>query len=109
MIKFLQSLIKKNYEDCDGREFKARLNENTNAVLVDVRSASEFKSGTIKGAKNSNMLSPSFSSEIISMDPTKTYFVFCRSGSRSGIAANMMSKIGLKVINLKDGISAWPR
>jgi rhodanese-related sulfurtransferase len=109
MIKFLKSLFQKNYEDCDGREFKARLNENTNALLLDVRSASEFKSGTIKGAKNSNMLSPSFSSEIRTMDPTKTYFVFCRSGSRSGTAANMMSKIGLKVINLKGGIVAWPK
>jgi rhodanese-related sulfurtransferase len=109
MIKLLQNLFKKNYEDCDGQEFKAKLKENANAVLLDVRSASEFKSGTIKGAKNSNMLSPSFSSEITTMDPTKTYFVFCRSGARSGTAANMMSKLGLKVINLKGGISAWPR
>lgn len=109
MIKFLQSLFKKNYEDCEGPEFKAKLKENLDAVLLDVRSVSEFKSGTIKGAKNSNMLSPSFSSEIGKMDPTKTYFVFCRSGARSGTAANMMSKMGLKVINLKGGISAWPR
>ncbi|MBK9637258.1 MAG: rhodanese-like domain-containing protein [Bacteroidetes bacterium] len=105
----MQNLFKKNYEDCDGQEFKARLKENADAVLLDVRSASEFKSGTIKGAKNSNMLSPYFSSEIGTLDPSKTYFVFCRSGARSGTAANMMSKIGLKVINLKGGISAWPR
>lgn len=109
MIKFLQSLFKKNYEDCEGPEFKAKLKENLDAVLLDVRSVSEFKSGTIKGAKNSNMLSPSFSSEIGKMDPTKTYFVFCRSGARSGTAANMMSKMGLKVINLKGGISEWPK
>lgn len=109
MIKFLQSLFKKNYEECEGLEFKARLNENTNAVLLDVRSVSEFKSRSIKGAKNSNMLSPSFSSEIGTMDPLKTYFVFCRSGARSGTAANMMSKIGLKVVNLKGGIAAWPK
>lgn len=109
MIKFLQGLFKKNYEDCEGGEFKSRLKDNANAVLLDVRSVSEFKSGTIQGAKNLNMLSPSFSFEIGAMNPTKTYFVFCRSGARSGTAANMMSKMGLKVINLKGGISAWPR
>jgi rhodanese-related sulfurtransferase len=109
MIKLLQGLFKKNYEDCEGADFKSRLLNDTHAVLLDVRSASEFKSGTIKGAKNTNMLSPYFSSEIKTLDPAKTYFVFCRSGARSGTAANMMSKIGLKVINLKGGISAWPK
>lgn len=44
MIKLLQNLFKKNYEDCDGQEFKTKLKENANAVLLDVRSASEFKS-----------------------------------------------------------------
>lgn len=109
MIKLLQSLFKKNYEDCHGEDFKLKLKGETQAVLLDVRSPSEFKSGTIKGAKNSNMMSPSFSSEIGNMDPSKTYFVFCRSGARSGMAAKMMSKVGLKVINLKGGISAWPK
>ena len=109
MIKFLQNLFKKNYEDCDGQEFKSRLNKHANAVLLDVRSVSEFKSGTIKGAKNSDIMNPSFSSEIGVMDPNKTYFVFCRSGARSGTAANMMSKMGLKVVNLKNGIASWPK
>lgn len=109
MIKFLQKLFEKNYEDCRGDEFKARLMKEANAVLLDVRSASEFKAGTIEGAKNSNMMSPSFAAEVGRMDPTKTYFVFCRSGARSGMAANMMSKVGLKVINLKGGIITWPK
>lgn len=109
MIKLLQSFFKKNYEDCLGEDFKSKLMGETHAVLLDVRSPSEFNSGTIKGAKNSNMMSPSFSSEIGKMDPSKTYFVFCRSGARSGMAAKMMSKVGLKVINLKGGISAWPK
>jgi rhodanese-related sulfurtransferase len=109
MIKFLEDLFKKNYEDCAGEEFKSRLMKESNAVLLDVRSASEFKGGTIKGAKNSNMLSPSFHSKIGRMDPSKTYFVFCRSGARSGTAAKLMSKAGLKVINLKGGIGTWPK
>ena len=54
-------------------------------------------------------MSPSFSTEIEKLDPAKTYFVFCRSGARSGMAAKMMSKLGLKVINLRGGIATWPR
>ena len=109
MIKFLQGLFKKNYEDCEGTDFKSRLLNDKHAVLLDVRSAAEFKSGTIKGSKNSNMMSPSFSTEIGKLDTAKTYFVFCRSGARSGMAAKMMSKVGLKVINLRGGIAAWPK
>lgn len=109
MIKLFQKFFKKNYEDFQGDEFKTRFMMEANAVLLDVRSSSEFKAGTIKNAKNSNMMSPTFASEVGRMDPTKTYFVFCRSGARSGMAASMMSKVGLKVINLKGGIAAWPK
>lgn len=108
MLKFIQHLFTKNYEDCEGEEFKARSVKNDKAVLLDVRTAAEFKLGTLKGARNVNMMSPSFSSEISRLDPTKTYFVFCRSGARSGTAATMMSKMGLKVVNLRGGISTWP-
>lgn len=109
MLSWLQQLFKKGYDDCNGEEFKARYLKASNAVLLDVRSASEFKDGTIEGAINSNMMSPAFSVAMGKMDSTKTYFVFCRSGARSAMAADRMSKFGLKVINLKGGISAWPQ
>jgi rhodanese-related sulfurtransferase len=108
MLKFLQNLFKKNYEDLSGREFKQRFQSDKNAVLIDVRTPSEFKSGSIKGAKNIDVTGPGFSSEISKLDKSKQYFIFCRSGARSGHACRMMSAQGFKVINLSGGVGAWP-
>jgi rhodanese-related sulfurtransferase len=108
MLKFLRSLFKKSYEDLPGREFKQRFLADKNAVLIDVRTPSEFKSGSIKGAKNINVTGPDFNRETAKLDKSKQYFIFCRSGARSGHACRMMSAQGFKVINLSGGVGAWP-
>lgn len=108
MFKLISNLFKKNYEDLSGREFKNKFKSIPGAVLIDVRSDAEFKSGSIKGAKNMNIMSSGFSAEIAKLDKSKTYFIFCRSGARSASACRMMSAAGLNVSNLRGGIGAWP-
>ena len=98
----------KAYEELNGVEFKKTFKETPQAVLVDVRTPAEFKSGTIQGAKNIDYLSTSFSSQFEKLDKGKTYFLFCRSGARSGQACASLSKQGFKVYNLRGGIGAWP-
>lgn len=98
----------KAYKNLNGREFKEQFQNVKKAVLLDVRTPGEFASGTIKGAKNMDMMSPSFKSAISKLDKDKEYFLFCRSGNRSGQACNMMSKEGFKVYNLKSGVDDWP-
>lgn len=97
----------KAYEDLNGSEFKEK-SILTRGVLVDVRTASEVREGTIKGAKHIDFMSPNFKNEFSRLDKGKTYFLFCRSGSRSGQACNMLSKEGYQVYNLKRGIADWP-
>ena len=42
------------------------------------------------------------------LDKTKTYYVYCRSGARSGQACKIMSELGFeKAYNLVGGILAW--
>lgn len=105
----LFSMGTKAYENLDGHKFKEKFTGTAGAVLVDVRTSGEFSSGTIKGAKNIDFMSSSFKEQFLKLDKNKEYFLFCRSGNRSGQACNILSKEGYKVYNLDGGVGAWPR
>lgn len=98
----------KAYENLDGLSFKGKFKTTQGAVLIDVRTAGECSEGTIQGAKNIDFLSSSFKDQFLKLDKSKAYFLFCRSGNRSGQACNILSKEGYKVYNLEGGIGAWP-
>jgi Rhodanese-related sulfurtransferase len=98
----------KAYEDLRGQEFQQKFTSTKGAVLVDVRTAGEFSSGSIKGAKNIDFMSASFVEQFSKLDKSKEYFLFCRSGNRSGQACSILSKEGYKVYNLSGGVGAWP-
>jgi rhodanese-related sulfurtransferase len=108
MLSILKDLFKKNYESLDGRTFKEKFRADKNAVLIDVRTPAEFSGGSIRGARNINIMSPSFRQNVQNLDKNKSYYLFCRSGARSGSACNQMSKMGFRVYNLSGGIGAWP-
>ena len=109
MMDFLKSMFTKNYENLDGKAFKEIYEkEKANAVLLDVRTKSEFQGGTIKGAKNIDLMSSTFAEQVEKLDKNKTYLLFCRSGNRSGQACNIMAGKGFKVYNLSGGVGAWP-
>jgi rhodanese-related sulfurtransferase len=99
---------KKDY-DLKGQEFKAKYTATKGSVLLDVRTSGEFQSGTILGAKNMDVMSPNFQTQVSNLDSSKTYFVFCRSGNRSSNAVSIMKKAGLNAFNLVGGISAWSK
>ncbi len=95
-------------ENLSGRAFKKQLQEMPNSILLDVRTAGEFAAGTIPDALNVDFLSPKFSATVGQLDKDATYFVFCRSGNRSGQACLLMHQKGYDVRNLADGIGAYP-
>jgi rhodanese-related sulfurtransferase len=99
----------KNYEDLDGNTFQAKYQQSPKAELLDVRTAGEFASGTIEGARHLDVTSPGFQAALPTLDKNKEYYVFCRSGNRSGTACDLMTAQGLKAYNLAGGIGAWPR
>ena len=101
--------FKKNPTDLDGQEFKNQLLADKEAVLLDVRTPDEFQSGTILSAKNIDVMAPDFNSKLLRLDKSKAYFVFCRSGNRSGNAVNIMKKEGFNAFNLVGGIGAFPK
>ena len=75
--------------------------------LLDVRTQGEYDDGYIEGAK----LIPvgELESRIgeLEAQKDKEIVVYCRSGSRSASASELLSKKGYKVANVDGGINAW--
>jgi rhodanese-related sulfurtransferase len=96
------------FDNLPGNLFKQEYKASDNAVLLDVRTKGEVASGTLPGAKNIDFMSADFATKVGALDKSKTYFVFCRSGNRSGQACKAMFKMGYDVRNLMGGIGAYP-
>jgi phage shock protein E len=68
------------------------------AVIIDVRTPSEFKSGHAKGAVNIPLAS--IGNEVTRIQKMgKPVVVCCRSGARSGSARNILAAKGIEVAN----------
>lgn len=63
-------------------------------VIIDVRTPGEFASGHLEGALNIDIQSPDFAAQVSQLDPTQEYFIYCRSGNRSGQAISRMTNMG---------------
>lgn len=96
-------------KDVNAAEFAKLVNEG-NGLVLDVRTDQEFNSGHIEGATQIDFFSPDFQQKIKALDTNKPVYVYCRSGNRSGQAAKMMKQLGFKeVYNLQGGVGAWQR
>ena len=83
-------------------------NTDEKRVIIDVRTPEEYDSGRIRGSKNINFYSPTFTQEVDKLDKSKKYSVYCRSGNRSGQALALMEQLGFEdVIDLGGGVGAW--
>ena len=106
MFDFLKT--KKNYEDVNATTFNTLMSEN-NSIILDVRTPAEFKQSAIDGAINIDSMGSDFAKKIEELDKSKTYFVYCRSGNRSGSACKLMGNAGFEnLYNLSGGLMKWP-
>ena len=83
--------------------------ESEESVIMDVRTDDEFSTGYIEGAVNIDFyMGSKFISEIDKLDKSKSYFIYCKSGARSGQTCELMKQKGFKkVYNLEGGILGW--
>lgn len=78
------------------------------AVILDIRTPAEFAAGHIEGAVNIDYYAPDFESRLAGLDRNTEYFVYCRSGNRSGRAMDTFARLGFsRVKHLKGGIIDW--
>ena len=96
-----------NFENVDVNGF-AELMADSNVVVLDVRTASEFAESHIEGAINLDQAQSDFMEKAQAALPVeKKIAIYCRSGRRSANAAGRLADVGYKCVNLKGGIIAW--
>jgi rhodanese-related sulfurtransferase len=81
-----------------------------NAIILDVRTSDEFEDGFIPGAINIDIYKgQGFIYEVDSLDKTKNFYVYCRSGGRSSQACSVLKQhLGIEnTFNLLDGFMNW--
>jgi rhodanese-related sulfurtransferase len=95
--------------DLSQEEWTEQLENSTKAFLLDVRTPEEVEDGYIPNATNIDIhLGQGFLDEIEKLDKSKTYFVYCRSGARSGQACAIMNSVGFQnAYNLLGGFMNW--
>ncbi|MFA5804650.1 MAG: rhodanese-like domain-containing protein [Melioribacteraceae bacterium] len=110
MPPFFSSLFgdQNNIPNLDSDSFEEMMNEDKNSILMDVRTIEENKALRIPNTKLIDIHKPNFLDQIDKLDRTKSYLIYCRSGSRSYTACKQMKSFGFeKVYNLKGGIISW--
>lgn len=89
-------------------EFIQKNRKNPSLVVLDIRTPQEFHDGHIEGAVNINYRSPNFGTDLDSLDKTKSYFIYCTIGRRSGEAIVIMIQKGFtNIYRIPGDIVAW--
>ena len=90
------------------KEFRKKLENSTDPLLLDVRTPEETAKGYLKGAVFMDFYDSSFKTQVSTIDRNKPVFVYCAIGGRSWDAAKIMQEMGFKkVYDLKGGIIVW--
>ena len=76
------------------------------AVLLDVRTPEEYRSGHIPGSRNIPLQTIDRVSAVAENKDTSLY-VYCQSGARSRQAAGMLKQMGYTNVNNIGGIAAY--
>jgi len=83
----------------------AELIESGEVELIDVRHAYEWDAGRIEGARHIEVNDLTREAETIARDRPVVFY--CRSGSRSALAAAAFRQAGWDAYNLAGGLRAW--
>jgi rhodanese-related sulfurtransferase len=73
--------------------------------LVDVREPYEHEAGRIAGSRHIEL--QQLPGEAGSLDSERPILFYCRSGSRSALAADAFAAAGFDARNLDGGLEAW--
>ncbi|PQJ17248.1 rhodanese-like domain-containing protein [Nonlabens tegetincola] len=97
-------------KDINQEEWRKLIANDENAIILDVRTKEEVtEEGIIPGALHYNIYEPeTFMNAVNCMDASKNYYVYCRAGSRSAQACQIMNQLGLpNTYNLLGGFMEW--
>lgn len=89
-------------------EAKKRLDSENEIILLDVRTKAEYETGHIGKAISMPLDTLVDEAQKNLKDKEATIFVYCRSGSRSSAAAEILIDQGYKNVYNLGGIIDWP-
>jgi rhodanese-related sulfurtransferase len=85
------------------------LENDSDAIILDVRTIEEFEISRIPKSINIDFYNPEiFMQEIGKLDKNRSYYIYCRTGVRSANSCHLMKELGFdKTYNLIGGIVDW--
>ncbi|GAE32945.1 sulfurtransferase TusA family protein [Halalkalibacter sp. AB-rgal2] len=90
----------------NNEELQAKLVNNENILVLDVRELTEYAFNHIPEAKSIPL--GELDNRLNELSTDKDIYVVCRTGSRSDLAAQTLTEAGFKkVINVVPGMSEW--
>lgn len=95
------------YEQITAEEAKKIMDSGEEHIILDTREQDEFDEGHIPGAILIPYTEIENKAEAMLPDKDKLILVYCRSGRRSKIAAESLSKLGYTNIKEFGGIIDW--
>ena len=95
--------------DLQQNKWKIGLENDLDALILDVRTPEEFEASRIPNSVNIDFYNPEiFMQEIGKLDKDKSYYIYCRTGVRSANSCHLMKELGFaKTYNLIGGIVEW--
>lgn len=113
-VAVLVTQAKSEIEECNLSGVEEAIQHNS-SLIIDVREPEEFALGHIENAINiprgvlEFRTDTNYPGAIASLfDKTANIILYCRSGGRSALAAQSLSKMGYKaVVSMAGGFMAW--
>ena len=100
---------KQNVMNLTQEEWAEQLANDDNAVILDVRTDQEVEEGYIPNSIHIDIYKgQGFIDEVEQLDKSKNYYIYCRSGNRSGQACAILNQLGFEnAYNLMGGFMEW--
>lgn len=91
-------------------DFEKKAAAMKDKIILDVRTAEEYKEGHLSGATQIDYYGTDFKSQVSKLDRSKPVFVYCKGGGRSSSSCEILKDLGFKeVYNLQGGITDWKK
>lgn len=96
----------RNYTSLNTKEAKEMIDSNSDIMLIDVRTRSEYDSGHLLGAKNIPL--DQLDNRLGKLPRNKDIIVYCQTGGRSIRAVRKLEVAGItRLYHMHDGLRGW--
>ncbi len=102
--------LKAQLNNLHPKQFLELLQNLSNPIVIDVRTAQEFSTGHIANALNIDYLADDFWEQIEKLSTENDFLIYCRTGRRSIRTCTLMRNGGFdnkRIFNLEGGYERW--